>query len=460
MKVWNSRCFTKTSLQALLLCIQLGHGGGKCTNSAWAAKVFTVLHVNEVHLVTVDYCDCEMRVPRHTQLLQAGWYPATIHYPATCTTIKLLKHFHGLSLCSKVSAYEYYLNLERLTDNSQVDISKTRYRVFLRMVWQFHHERMLNVALMAAGDLALTCLACLACPQPGINLPNDWQTISLVLRNRFLYTLFVSVNANFQLKNHLRKNELLNPGLHTGLAYFVPQAPYTEHILKHISQTNISSCSGFAAMSQADSKSMQGLCYTGVGMCICTCHELVHPLEVGDLQKGKQYCNMDYIVLSTLTNLALHALMIIYDIACQWEVNFHSWMSMLPSSLHISPTVQVTYAIPKCHLHAHQISCQSLNSLNLKPSIYWSLINPAANSTKEMGAGSHHDTLDDLFGYHNWLKTIGLGLSLHRNENDVKLWLMEMDKAEARAGDVQMHDKSATVFLSTRLSIEESQYVI
>ncbi|KAF9500294.1 hypothetical protein BDN71DRAFT_1480284 [Pleurotus eryngii] len=412
-------------------------------------RVFTVLHVNGVHLVTVDYCDCEMRVPRRMQLLRAGWYPATIYYPATCAMIELLKHFYGLFLCSK-----------------------TRYKVFLRMVQQFHYERML----------------------------------------KFLYTLFISVDANFWLKNHLHKNELLDPGLHTGLAYFVPQVPYTEHILKHISQTNISSCSGFAAMSQADSKSMQGLRYTGVRMCICAHHELVHLLGVGDLQKGEQ---MDYIVIFALTNLALHVLMIIYDISCQWGVNFHSQMSVLPSSLHISPTVQVTYAIPKCHLHAHQISCQSPNSLNLKPGVRQT----DANSTKEMGAGSHHDTLDDLYGYHNWLKTTGLGLSLHckyvltvieakhhkgfheelimlieipglvenwttaivawendkaqlnpyitttshalfitnESENDVKLQLMEMDKAEARAGGVQVHDKSATVFLSTGLSIEESQ---
>ncbi|KAF9491515.1 hypothetical protein BDN71DRAFT_1398204, partial [Pleurotus eryngii] len=44
----------------------------------------------------------------------------------------------------------------------------------------------------------------------------------------------------------------------------------------------------------------------------------------------------------------------------------------------------------------------------------------------------------------------------HVFKNNVKLQLMEMDKAEARAGGVQVHDKSTTVFLSTRLFIEKS----
>ncbi|KAJ8503052.1 hypothetical protein ONZ45_g11202 [Pleurotus djamor] len=42
------------------------------------------------------------------------------------------------------------------------------------------------------------------------------------------------------------------------------------------------------------------------------------------------------------------------------------------------------------------------------------MLNAAASSTREMGLGSRHDTLDDLFAYHNWQKTTGLGVSLKR----------------------------------------------
>jgi hypothetical protein len=39
----------------------------------------------------------------------------------------------------------------------------------------------------------------------------------------------------------------------------------------------------------------------------------------------------------------------------------------------------------------------------------WANINPAAQSTKEMGPGSRRDTLDDHFGDWNWKKIIKLG---------------------------------------------------
>ncbi|KAH7903922.1 hypothetical protein BJ138DRAFT_1188251 [Hygrophoropsis aurantiaca] len=42
----------------------------------------------------------------------------------------------------------------------------------------------------------------------------------------------------------------------------------------------------------------------------------------------------------------------------------------------------------------------------------WSHINPVAMSTRLMGPGAHHDTLDDHWGAWNWRKTVGLGQHL------------------------------------------------
>ncbi|KAJ8495283.1 hypothetical protein ONZ45_g12926 [Pleurotus djamor] len=411
------------------LRVQLGHQGGKCPVPDAAPKVFTVLHVNGLHTVNVDFCNCHCRISRPYQLLRERWFPATVKLPATCATFELLRHFHGLSLCSKISAYEYYLNLERLTDNSRIDIPKTRYRAFLRMVRQFRHLRMLKragrghikdgIEKAGEGDLALDCAAC---PMEGINLPRDWaRATPLALmhvfamfviddiwtdrESRFLYTVFLSIDANFRLKNRLRNVENADPGLHTGLAYFVPSQPYNNHIMKHATEADISTCSSFEAISRADSKMTTGLRFTGVGMCVCSRHEMIRRSGVGDLQKGER-------------------IMVIYDIACQWKVNFLSRMSALPTKLHIPPSTSLSFAIPKCHAPAHQASCQAPHSLNLMPGAGrtdgegierdWSMLNAAANSTREMGLGSRHDTLDDLFAYHNWQKTTGLGISLRR----------------------------------------------
>lgn len=53
-----------------------------------------------------------------TQLLRARLYPATISQPKTAATFDVLKTFQLLSFMSKVSAYEFYHSLARLTDNT------------------------------------------------------------------------------------------------------------------------------------------------------------------------------------------------------------------------------------------------------------------------------------------------------------------------------------------------------
>ncbi|KAJ8502454.1 hypothetical protein ONZ45_g11741 [Pleurotus djamor] len=439
---------------------------------------------------------------------------------------KMVPSYRKVPCKLKVSAHEYYGNLERLTNNLRINTPKTRYPAFLRIVRQYRHLRMLKragrahakdgVATTAKGELAVRCPAC---PRKGVNLPEDWSKVDPALK--FLYMLFVSIDANFRLKNRLRKNEKTDPGLHTGLAYFVPQQPYNEHILRHVTEADISSCSGFSAMSRADSKSTSGLRYTGVGMCVCSRHEMVRALGVGDLQKGERYCNMDYIFLSALLSVALTSVMIIYDIACQWKVNLPARMSQFPAELQIPSACSLQFAIPKCHTPAHQTPCQAPHSLNLKPGAGrtdgegierdWSVLNPAASSTREMGRGLRHDTLDDLFSYHNWQKTTALGQSLKRKyylaavescrhqklhedfcksvpanvqrawtkmisdweanpkkpnpyevptsyetESDVKKKLLAIECRDSALGTIS-HDKTESTFISAGLMIEESQ---
>lgn len=116
----------------------------------------------------------------------------------------------------------------------------------------------------------------------------------------------VAVDANFKAKNLLRSSEAKDPGLHTGLAYFVENEEYREHILKSATQKDvrvdtvsfrimflmiilqISTCSGFQSMAHAETRKTTGLRCTGIAMCICARHEFIRPNGVGDLQKGER----------------------------------------------------------------------------------------------------------------------------------------------------------------------------
>ncbi|KAG2101825.1 uncharacterized protein F5147DRAFT_746912 [Suillus discolor] len=327
LRKWNGTYFERIALADMGLRVQLGHQGMSCLCPQRGHVSFVVIHTNAIHL---SHCQ---------QLLRCEWYPATLHFPQSACTKQVLEFFLVLMWSSKVSGYEFYTSLERLTDNTRLNIPKSR----------------------------------------------------------FLYYLIIAMDANFRLKNRARSSSTADPGLHTGLAYFIPDKPYVEHILKNASQTDISTCSGFRTLAHAESKHSSGL-----------------------------YANMDFIFFSSIMPLLL-SVVISYDIACQWKINLTKRINKLPEHLQIPAAVALAtfiFGIPKFHCPAHEEKCAIPHSLNLIPGIgrtdgegierNWAEMNRVANSTKEMGPSSRHDVLDDHFGHHNWRKYTGLGLSLWR----------------------------------------------
>jgi hypothetical protein len=133
---------------------------------------------------------------------------------------------------------------------------------------------------------------------------------------------------------------------------------------------------------------------------------------------------MDFIVFSTLIGTLSLFLVFSYDIACQWSRNLRKRAKQLPAAMQVSPErlAHAKYVIPKFHIYAHSLSCQSLFSFNFlrysaetngeDPERWWAHINPVSMSTKEMGPGAHLDTIDDHVGAWNWRKITGFGMDL------------------------------------------------
>ncbi|KAG2054274.1 hypothetical protein BDR06DRAFT_982471 [Suillus hirtellus] len=406
---WNGSSFEQSSLKEIGLRVQLGHSDLKCVCPERGHVDFIVIHVNRIHCVNVDFCGCDQCVSHRQQLLCCDWYPATIHFPQTACTRHVLEYFLVMTWSSKVSGHEFYMTLEHLTDNVGLNIPNFRH---IRMMKQAGRGNVGGgIASMEPGTLAVQCPAC---PHPGINLTGDWEQIDIFLK--FLYAIFLALDANFHLKNCLWSSEANNPGLHTGLAYFVPNKPYRAHILNNASQNDISSCSGFKTLVHTKTKFSNGLWATGVGLCLCAHHEF----------KGEQYANMDYIFFLTIMLLLL-SVVISYNIACQWKLNLLKCMLALLEDIQIPVVTAVAvflFAVPKFHAPAHEEKCSTPHSLNLMPGVgctdgegierNWAEMNHVANSMKEMGLGSRHNTLDNHFGHHNWCKPTGLGLSLRK----------------------------------------------
>lgn len=130
---------------------------------------------------------------------------------------------------------------------------------------------------------------------------------------------------------------------------------------------------------------------------------------------------MDFVLSSGLDDFTLLYILLTYDVICQWKIKFFlERVAGLPSS--ICPTYghnRIQFAVPKLHLPPHEAKCQAPHSLNFKPGAgetdgegierNWSLTNGAAASTKEMGPGSQHDTLDGHCGHANWRKLVTMG---------------------------------------------------
>ncbi|KAG1792867.1 hypothetical protein EV424DRAFT_1475732 [Suillus variegatus] len=416
---WKEGFFHPVSLKSMGLRVQLGHYPGTTCRKPKPAHGddFVVIDVHGIHDIALDFCGCEHEVSHFKQLLRARWFPATVTDPRTAATFAVLEFFHILSFESKVSAYEFYHCLARRTDNTGITPIRDRYSLFLRMVIEWRNCKTLKrsgrghdpngVHSTNDGDLAVLCPAC---PHPGKNLPDDWETA----HNQWKYGLFLAVDANFRLKRRMVSSDEKDPGLSCGWGYFVDEKSYKHHLnsLTGIAQEK-STCVSHNAVNMADTKSWKGLAATGVGTVDCARHDMKLANGVGDLQRGER-C----VFFFSLINIS-------YDVACQWHKNLWPRQSMLPSRLRFNQDGKVIkFFVPKFHLAAHIEVCQTEFSFNWTPGVGrtdgeapergWANMNRVASSTKEMGPGSRRDTLNDHFGDSNWKKITALGRALLR----------------------------------------------
>ncbi|KAF9023539.1 hypothetical protein BDZ89DRAFT_955587, partial [Hymenopellis radicata] len=421
---WNDAYFEHCPLRQLGLSLQLGHSAhATCLQRYTTTQEFTVLHTNGVHTVSLFFCECSFAPPAYIQLLRLGWWPATPLEPHTASTFSLLRSFHYLNTLGKLPAWDMWQGLQAMTLNKTSEAPPNRYKVLLRSIRQFRHIKGMKrggrshdqagIEGTSEGELALQCLAC---PHPGINLPNNWQQNWAKL-NRFLYRLFIAVDVNFRTRNALVSSPERDPPLADGVAYFVPNAPYEAHIRSHITEDDMATCSGFKAMFLADLKNARGLRTTGVVGVTCSRHGLWRANDMGNLQRGERFCNVDPPVAASLKADEMLDFIISYDIACNYEVHFWERLARLPEPwrTHLDPC-RVVFCVPKFHLWVHKAACHALYSFNYLTGAgrtdgevierNWSVSNCAAGQSKMMGPGAHQDILEDIFSAHNFRRLL------------------------------------------------------
>ena len=132
---------------------------------------------------------------------------------------------------------------------------------------------------------------------------------------------------------------------------------------------------------------------------------------------------MDYLFLSSIVGTVHSRIIVSYDIACQWGVNFFHRVEAptIPSKLCLPSSAQIQHLVPKFHLEAHTSKCHAPFSFNYTLGVgrtdgegverNWSVLNGIASSVSMMGQGGRWDTIDDFCNFTNWRKTVNLRMS-------------------------------------------------
>ncbi|KAF8122736.1 hypothetical protein K438DRAFT_1603507 [Mycena galopus ATCC 62051] len=441
IKEWNGRHWVEARLsggsETLGLVYQVGHDGHPCEFPG-RERSMVVMDVTGIHTIHMRFCGCEKatRVPLGTvgQLLANGWYPATTVDPQTCATLEALEFYRMLSVVGNLNVHDFVGSLERKMDPLRMSSVPDRYKAFGRMSRQYAFLQRAKRAGcghtsdgLDRAELGSLAVLCWACPHDKKNLPEEWRDVEP--KYRFLYALLLAMDANFRLKNRLRANEHQDPLLGSGLGYFVEEKAYKAHVKNYVAERDVrvSSCIAFAALMQKKTRMTSGLRCSGVGGCVCARHGVVRPQGLGDLQKGERYANMDYILLSSIIGITLLLLVLSYDIACQWKINLLPRAEKIKETTNLRPRLdeyEIVFALPVWHAAAHEIECQTQNSLSYAEGVgrtdgegierTWAVLNPLGFSTKEMGNGARHDAIEDKVDHLNFEKNIGQGDTLAR----------------------------------------------
>ena len=154
---------------------------GTPRTDALANPYVRVVHVNGVHHIALVYCTCRGADGAHSDLMAQRLIPTSFTRYRTVFTHAVLDDFRITNLECKASAYHYFQKLRRHTSPMAPDTVPNLYHELRRMSRVWRWMKKLKWAGFAHKDQEMTApnsgeLAnfCLACPQVGINIPDDW----------------------------------------------------------------------------------------------------------------------------------------------------------------------------------------------------------------------------------------------------------------------------------------------
>ena len=160
-------------------------------------ELLTVVNQTGVFLMDVLLCICPNAGEKDEQLLHTGLFPSSFKQTETAFTFSVLDEYLRDNLECKTTAQQYYSKLQIITNRMfphnvpvcdlpmsichDFMLLQNLYKQLLRASWQWRdlkHRMESGLAYAQDTDHPIDgsmAIFCPACPQPGINLSDDWQ---------------------------------------------------------------------------------------------------------------------------------------------------------------------------------------------------------------------------------------------------------------------------------------------
>jgi len=141
-----------------------------------------VVHTNGLHHISMVSCQCRGEEVLPLDLIASQLLPTSLKRIRTIFTAQVLDQYRYCNLELKSSAYQFYQMIRRLTRPMAPAEVDDLYRELRRMsrIWRWMKKlkwagyagSSKKVKDVGPGELALFCPAC---PQQGINIPDNWR---------------------------------------------------------------------------------------------------------------------------------------------------------------------------------------------------------------------------------------------------------------------------------------------
>jgi hypothetical protein len=202
-----------------------------------------VVHSNGLHHIGMVTCVCHGENNLHLDLFAAQLLPASFKRIRTLFTAQVLDMFRLCNLELKASAYQFYQLLRRLTSPMAPADVLNLYREFRRMSRIWRWIKKLKWAGYAGGNKSVKkvkpgelTIYCPACPQPGVNIPDNWKDDSA----KWVYKRIFVADGNFKADHVRQKNEVDDVWLSEGSGMIPQRQEYLTFLATAIERLTVS----------------------------------------------------------------------------------------------------------------------------------------------------------------------------------------------------------------------------